>query len=67
MARKPLPPSTIAIAAVAAFVMLLVAIIVRNFWLRLVLGVLGAATFVLAAVLLREYRRGLPSKDKQAH
>lgn len=67
MAHNPLSPSKIAIAAVAALVMLLVAIIVRNFWLSLILGVLGAATFVLAAVMLREYRRRLPDEDKQAH
>jgi hypothetical protein len=67
MARKPFPPSMIGIAAAAGFAMLLIAIIVRNFWLSLVFGVVGTGTFVLAAILLREYRRGLPDKDKSAH
>jgi hypothetical protein len=64
MARNPPAPSNIALAVVAAFATLLIAIIVRNFWLSLVLEVLGVATFAYAAILLREYRKGLPNDDK---
>jgi len=64
MARNSLRPSNIALAVVAAFAMLLIAIFVRNFWLSLVLGVLGTATFAYAALLQREYRRSLPNDDR---
>ena len=64
MARNSLRPSNIALAVVAAFAMLLIAIFVRNFWLSLVLGVLGTATFAYAALLQREYRRSLRNDDR---
>jgi len=66
MARNALPRSNITLAVVAAFAMLLLAILVRNFWLSLVLGVAGAATFAYAAALLREHRRSLPNDDEGA-
>jgi hypothetical protein len=66
MARNPLRPSSIALFVLAALAMLLIAIIVRIFWLSLTLGVLGAATFGYAAALLHEYRRRLPDRDKNA-
>jgi hypothetical protein len=66
MVRSPRPPSIIGLAVVAALAMLLIAIMARNFWLSLVLGVFGAATFAYAALLLREYRRSFPNDDKGA-
>ena len=56
---NPLPRRNIALAAVAGLAMLLIAIIVRSFWVSLVLGLVGAAAFAYAAVLLREYGRSL--------
>ena len=67
MAVNAVPHSKIAFSVVAALLMLLIAIIVRHsFWVSLVLGVLGTATFVYAAVLVREYWRSLPNRDKGA-
>lgn len=66
MARNPLPPSSIALLVLAALAMLLIAIVVRIFWLSLALGVLGAATFSYAAALLHQYRRKLPDRDRNA-
>lgn len=66
MARNPLPPLSIALLVLAALAMLLIAIVVRIFWLSLILGVLGAAMFTCAAALLHAYRRRLPDRDKNA-
>jgi hypothetical protein len=60
------PPSKIALAGAATFVMLLIAIFARNFWVSLVLGALGAASFAYAAALVREYWRTLPKREKDS-
>ena len=44
MARKPVSPSNVAVAVIVAFALFLVAIIVRNFWLILILGFAGSVT-----------------------
>lgn len=66
MARKPLPPSDLALAVIAALAMLMVAIIVRTFWLSLILGIIGAATFAYVLFRLREHQKSLPGEDKGA-
>ena len=66
MARNALPPSNITVAVVVAFALVIVAIIVRSFWPSLILGVAGALTLVYALLLLREYRRSLPSDERDA-
>lgn len=53
---RSLPPNLL-LATIAAFLMFLVAIFVRNYWLSLIFGVLGAATFAYGAAVLRAYRR----------
>jgi Flp pilus assembly protein TadB len=66
MARKLPPPSDVAFPVIAALVMFIVAIIVRNFWLSIILGVIGAATFAYAVFRLREYQKCLPNDDSGA-
>lgn len=66
MARNAPRAANMAFTVVAAFTMLLIAIIVRNFWLSLILGVGGVATFTYATALVREYRRSLPNRDRRA-
>ena len=66
MARNPVPPSNVAVAVVVivAFALFIIAIIGRNFWLSLILGIAGAVTFAYAVFLLREYRKSLTSDEK---
>ena len=64
MARNPVPPSNVAVAVIVAFALFIAAIIVRNFWLSLILGIAGAVTFAYAVFLLREYRKSLTSDEK---
>ena len=64
MARKPVPPSNVAVAVIVAFALFIVAIIVRNFWLSLILGIAGVVTIASAVFLLREYRKSLTSDEK---
>jgi hypothetical protein len=66
MARNPVPPSNVAVAVavIVAFALFIIAIIVRNFWLSLILGIAGAVTFAYAVFLLREYRKSLTSDEK---
>jgi hypothetical protein len=63
MARNHLPPSDVILAVIAGLAMLLGAIIARNFWLSLALGIVGAATFAFALFRLHQYRRSLPKAD----
>jgi predicted PurR-regulated permease PerM len=65
MDRKLLPPD-VALPVIAALILFVVAIFVRNFWLSLILGVIGAATFAYAVFRLREYQKSLPDKDRGA-
>jgi uncharacterized membrane protein len=64
MARNPVPPSNVAVAVIVAFVLFIVAIIVRDFWLSLILGIAGAVTIAYAVFLLREYRKSLTRDEK---
>jgi uncharacterized membrane protein len=64
MARKPVHPSNVAVAVIVAFALFIVAIIVRNFWLSLILGIAGAVTIAYAVFLLREYRNSLTRDEK---
>ena len=64
MARKPAPPSNVAVAVIVAFALFIVAIIVRNFWLSLMVGIAGVLTTAHAVFLLREYRKSLTSDEK---
>ena len=58
-----LPTSNLVLAMIVAFAAFVVAIITRNFWLSLALGVVGAAAFVYAVRRLRQYRKNLPEDD----
>jgi hypothetical protein len=66
MARRHLPPSDVALAVIAALILFVVAIIARDFWLSLILGVIGAATFVYAVFQLRKFEKSLPEDDSGA-
>ena len=54
MAGNPLPSSRIVVPLILAFALFIGAIIARNFWLSLVLGLAGALTFAYAVLVLRE-------------
>jgi hypothetical protein len=62
MAGNPLPSSRIVVPLILAFALFIGAIIARNFWLSLVLGLAGALTFAYAVLVLRESRKGLPDE-----
>jgi energy-coupling factor transporter transmembrane protein EcfT len=64
MARKPVPRFNVAVGFIVAFALVIVAIIVRHFWLSLILGIAGAGTIAYAVLLLREYRKSLTSDEK---
>ena len=63
MVRNP-RPSKVVVTVIVAFALFVVAIIARNFWLSLILGIAGAVVFAYAVFLLREYRRRLPEDEK---
>jgi len=58
VAGNRLPFSKIIVAVVAGFLLFIVAIIARSFWLSLVLGIAGGVALAYAVFLLREYRSG---------
>ena|SRR5438270_12460459 len=64
MARNSLPARNVVVVVIVAFALFVVAIITRNFWLSLILGIAGAFAFAYAAFLLREYRKRLPEDKK---
>ena len=63
MVRNP-RLSKVVVAVIVAFALFVVAIIARNFWLSLILGIAGAVDFAYAVFLLREYRKRLPEDEK---
>lgn len=67
MARNRVPASNIVAVVIAGFAFFIVAIIARNFWLSLALGIAGGVTLAYAVFLLREYRIGLSKEDEDAH
>lgn len=64
MARSALSCSTIVLPIVVAFALFIGAIIARDFWLSLALGIAGAGTFAYAVVLLRRARKVLPGDEQ---
>lgn len=66
MAGNRPPVSNIFVAVAVGFALFIVAIIARNFWLSLALGIAGGIALAYAVFLLREYRMGLSREDKDA-
>jgi hypothetical protein len=64
MAGKPFRPSSVVVPVVAAFALFIGAIIARNFWLSLGLGIAGAITLAFAVSLLLESRKSLLNDEK---
>jgi len=59
MTRNPVPPARIVVPLILAFALFIGAIIARDFWLSLGLGLGGALTFAYAVIVLREARKRL--------
>jgi uncharacterized protein (DUF58 family) len=66
MARSPSPSLKIIVAVIVAFALFVVAILARNFWLSLILGIAGAGAFAYAVLLLRQFRKRLPEDEKDS-
>ena len=66
MASNSPPPTNVVVAVIGAFALLVLAIIARNFWLSLILGIAGALMFAYAVFLLRERRKALPEDESDA-
>lgn len=66
MARDHPPVTNITAVVGVGFALFIVAIIARNFWLSLVLGIAGGITLAYALFLLREYRTHLSKEDEDA-
>jgi len=64
MTGKPLRPSSVVVPVIVAFALFIGAIIARNFWLSVGLGIAGAITLAYAVFLLFEYRNSLPNDEK---
>lgn len=63
MARNALSCATIPLAVVVASTLFVIAIITRDFWLSLGLGIGGTILFASAVFLLREARKSLPDDE----
>jgi threonine/homoserine/homoserine lactone efflux protein len=67
MTRNALSCSTIVVPVVIASALFIGAIIARNFWLSLALGIAGVGAFAYAVFLLREARKSLTDEQKHKH
>jgi hypothetical protein len=62
MIGNTLRSSRIVVPIILAFALFIGAIIARNFWLSLALGLAGVLTFAHAVLVLRKSRKGLPDE-----
>jgi len=66
MTGNPLRSYRIVVALIFALALFIGAIIARNFWLSLGLGLAGALTFAYAVLVLREARKSLPDEKAKS-